>query len=117
VRAALSHNELASRFANFRDNIPPNFPNPARLVRIRMRDEPITSGEAGAGKNSLQFRITLRSVVVKDADAVSGADRLDLADNAAAFVSAGDQFAEGRGIVQGTAVDNVVDVGNQQVSG
>src|SRR5258708_36761632 len=94
--------------------MPANFPNPAGFVRIRMRDEPITSGEAGAGKNSLQFRITLRGVVVKDADAVSGADRLDLADNAAAFESAGDRVAEGRGIGQGAAGRKCVGVGNQQ---
>lgn len=54
---------------------------------------------------------------MQNANAVSGADRLDLRDNAAAFVAARHQAAESGGVVEGTAVGEILDVGDEQAAG
>ena len=62
--------------------------DPTRLVRVGMRRDPIASNEAHLGQQTPQFGIALRRIIVKNANAMSGANRLHLCDHAAAFVSA-----------------------------
>lgn len=61
--------------------------DPACLVRIGMRGDPIIAHKPELGQQALQFRIPLRCIVVEDSYAVPGANRFHLRDHAAAFVS------------------------------
>jgi hypothetical protein len=59
-----------------------------------MRDQPVASCEAGTWEDALQLGIALRCVVMKNSYTVSRAHGFELADHAAAFVTAADQFLE-----------------------
>src|SRR5438128_4219631 len=54
---------------------------------------------------------------MKDSDAVSAANGLDLRNDAAAFIASRHESAEHRRIVQCPAVDEILDLGDEQAAG
>lgn len=64
-----------------------NLLDPAYLVRIGMRGDPIVAHEPDRWQQALQLWISLRRIVVEDSDSMAGANRFHLRDHAAAFVS------------------------------
>ena len=94
-----------------------DFLDPTRLMRVGMRSDPVASNESDLGQQAPQFRIALRRIIVKNTNAMSGANRLHLCNHAAAFVSARHKTAKDSGIIQSATVSKILDVRHEQTAG
>ena len=97
--AAVPNQERASDFPHHRSDIPVHLADSRRIVRIRVRNQPVAPNEAFRRKDTLEFRIPACGVVVQNAHAMSSPHRFDLTDNAPAFVAPARQRVEAGDVV------------------
>src|SRR3954447_24679755 len=98
-----------------RDNEAMNLSNAPGFVRVRVGEKPVASREADIRKHAHQLRVLCGSVVVENPNAVARSDGLKLGHNAAALVAPPHEIPERRCVVEGAAVDEILNVRDEEV--
>src|SRR5215470_3181864 len=90
--------------------------HPPRAVSVRVRDQPVASDEFDLGKQAAKFGISARGIVVKDADAVACAHRLNLADHAGTLIAAQRYSFEISRVIERRTINEIADLADEQVA-
>src|SRR3954454_21281117 len=96
------------------DNEAIDLGNAPGFVRVRVGEKSVASREADVRKHAHQLRVLCGSVVVEDSNAVARSNGLKLGHNAAALVAPPHKVPERRCVVEGAAVDEILDVRDEE---
>src|SRR6266850_2241895 len=89
----------------------------ARMMGVGMRNQPVVSHETDLWQQSLQLRKSLCGVVVQYSYAVATPDRLHLCHHAPALVVPVHEFSERGRVVERPAVDEILDMRDEEMAG
>src|SRR6266478_4978348 len=89
----------------------------ARMMGVGMRNQPVVSQEADLWQQPLKFRKSSRGVVVQYSYAVATPDRLHLCHHAPALVVPVHEFSERGRVVERSAVDEILDMRDEEMAG